>query len=70
MLRASTTTATVTLHTGMDPEEHGIIGYIQYLKDVGSVCNMISLTLMNGALSSPVAGDIIILLSFLSLEMS
>ena len=31
---STTSTATVTLHTGMDPEEHGIIGYIQYLKDV------------------------------------
>ena len=41
---STTSTATVTLHTGMDPEEHGIIGYIQYLKDVGSVCNMISLS--------------------------
>ncbi len=41
---STTSTATVTLHTGMDPEEHGIIGYIQYLKDIGSVCNMISLS--------------------------
>ena len=41
---STTSTATVTLHTGMDPEEHGIIGYIQYLKEVGSVCNMISLS--------------------------
>lgn len=40
---STTSTATLTLHTGMDPEEHGIIGYIQYLKEVGSVCNMISL---------------------------
>ena len=31
---STTSTATVTLHTGMDPEEHGIIGYIQYLKEV------------------------------------
>lgn len=41
---STTSTATVTYHTGMDPEEHGIIGYIQYLKEAGSVCNMISLS--------------------------
>ncbi len=41
---STTSTATVSFHTGMDPEEHGIIGYIQYLKSAGSVCNMISLS--------------------------
>ena len=41
---STTSTATVTLHTGMDPEEHGIIGYLQYRAEVGAVCNMISMS--------------------------
>lgn len=41
---STTSTATVTYHTGMDPEKHGVIGYLQFLKNAGTVCNMINLT--------------------------
>lgn len=41
---STTSTATVTYQTGLQPMEHGIIGYNSYLAELGSVCNMITLT--------------------------
>lgn len=41
---STTSTATVTYHTDLEPLEHGIIGYISYIAELGSMCNMINLT--------------------------
>lgn len=41
---STTSTATVTYQTDLSPIEHGIIGYNAYISELGSVCNMISLT--------------------------
>lgn len=41
---STTSTATISCHTGLTPGEHGVIGYTQYLGSVGTVCNMINLS--------------------------
>lgn len=41
---STTSTATVTYQTDLQPREHGVIGYSAYISEVGSVCNMITLT--------------------------
>lgn len=41
---STTSTATVTYQTDLHPSRHGIIGYNSYLSEIGTVCNMISLT--------------------------
>lgn len=41
---STTSTATVTYQTDLSPLEHGIIGYNAYISELGSVCNMITLT--------------------------
>ncbi|OGF54955.1 MAG: hypothetical protein A2Z21_02865 [Candidatus Fraserbacteria bacterium RBG_16_55_9] len=41
----STTTASLaTLHTGLTPQEHGILGYRLFLKEFGMIANMIRLS--------------------------
>ncbi len=39
---STTTTALATVNSGLTPQEHGIIGYTMYLRDLGLVANMIS----------------------------
>ncbi|MCL4447606.1 MAG: alkaline phosphatase family protein [Candidatus Thermoplasmatota archaeon] len=53
---STTSTATVSIQTGSEPVQHGIIGYTSYLRELGRIFNMISLaplgskdTLMPGA---------------------
>ncbi len=41
---STTSTATVTYHTDIHPIDHGIIGYTSYLQEIGTICNMISLS--------------------------
>ncbi len=41
---STTSTATVTYHTDMHPIDHGVIGYTSYLQEIGTICNMTSLT--------------------------
>ena len=41
---STTSTATFTYHTDMHPLEHGVIGYTSYLPEIGTVCNMTSLS--------------------------
>lgn len=38
---STTSTATTTLHTGLTPLEHGILGYTMYLQEVGAVAEML-----------------------------
>lgn len=40
---STTSTATVSIQTGLQPIEHGIVGYTSYISEVGAICNMISL---------------------------
>ena len=39
---STTTTAITTVNTGLTPQQHGIIGYTMYLREMGVVANMIS----------------------------
>ena len=41
---STTSTATVTYHTGMQPIDHRVLGYTSYIPEAGAVCNMISLS--------------------------
>ena len=41
---STTSTATVSYHTNMNPIDHRIMGYTSYIPEAGTVCNMISLT--------------------------
>ena len=41
---STTSTATVSYHTNMLPVEHRILGYNSYIPEIGTVCNMISLS--------------------------
>lgn len=41
---STTSTSTMTYQTDLHPVEHGIIGYISYLSELGTMCNMITLT--------------------------
>ncbi len=41
---STTSTATVSYHTNMPPIDHRIMGYTSYIPEMGTVCNMISLT--------------------------
>lgn len=41
---STTSTATVSYQTDLHPLEHGIIGYTSYLSEIGTMCNMITLT--------------------------
>lgn len=44
----STTSAALTsLNTGLTPQEHGIVGYVLFMKELGSMVNMISLSPVN-----------------------
>ncbi len=41
VLPSTTTAALATLSTGLTPQEHGLIGYKLYLREVGEIANMI-----------------------------
>ena len=41
---STTTAALATLHTGLTPQEHGILGYRLFLKEFGVIVNMIRLS--------------------------
>ncbi|MEM3858836.1 MAG: alkaline phosphatase family protein [Candidatus Micrarchaeaceae archaeon] len=41
---STTVTSLFTLYMDMQPIEHEIIGYTQYIRELGSVCNMLSMT--------------------------
>ncbi len=55
---STTSTATISCHTGLTPGDHGILGYIQYLASVGSVCNMISLSPLGKSGQSILSGGL------------
>lgn len=39
---STTSTATTTLHTGLTPQEHGVIGYTMYMRELGTIVEMLS----------------------------
>ena len=41
---STTSTATVTYHTNMQPIDHRVLGYTSYIPEAGIVCNMISMS--------------------------
>ena len=41
---STTATALFTVYMGMQPVEHEIIGYTQYVRELGTVCNMLSMS--------------------------
>ncbi|MGQ9479098.1 MAG: alkaline phosphatase family protein [Thermoproteota archaeon] len=44
---STTSTALTSLNTGLTPQEHGIVAYTMFLKELGSMVNMISLSPVN-----------------------
>jgi predicted AlkP superfamily pyrophosphatase or phosphodiesterase len=40
---STTSTATTTIHTGLTPQEHGIIGYTMYMNEIGAITQMLDL---------------------------
>jgi Type I phosphodiesterase / nucleotide pyrophosphatase len=40
---STTSTATTSLHTGLTPQEHGIIGYTMYMNEVGAIVQMLDM---------------------------
>ena len=38
---STTSTATTTLHTGLTPQEHGVLGYTMYLEEIGAIAEML-----------------------------
>jgi predicted AlkP superfamily pyrophosphatase or phosphodiesterase len=44
---STTSTALTSLNTGLTPQEHGIVAYTLFLKEIGSMVNMISLSPVN-----------------------
>jgi hypothetical protein len=38
---STTSTATTSLHTGLTPQEHGILGYTTYMREIGSIVQML-----------------------------
>lgn len=44
---STTSTALTCLNTGLTPQEHGIVAYTLFLKELGSMVNMISLSPVN-----------------------
>lgn len=44
---STTSTALTSLNTGLTPQEHGIVAYTMFLKELGSMVNMVSLSPVN-----------------------
>lgn len=40
---STTSTATTCLHTGLTPQEHGIIGYTMYMSEIGAIAQMLDM---------------------------
>jgi hypothetical protein len=40
---STTSTATTSLHTGLTPQEHGIIGYTMYMSEIGAIAQMLEM---------------------------
>jgi hypothetical protein len=40
---STTSTATTSIHTGLTPQEHGIIGYTMYMNEIGAITQMLDL---------------------------
>lgn len=40
---STTSSATTSLHTGLTPQEHGIIGYTMYMNEIGAIIQMLDL---------------------------
>ncbi len=38
---STTSTATTSLHTGLTPQEHGILGYTSYMREIGAIVQML-----------------------------
>lgn len=47
VLPSTTTTALATLSTGLTPQEHGLIGYKLFLREIGETANMIRFSPVN-----------------------
>jgi len=47
VLPSTTTTALATLSTGLTPQEHGLVGYKLYLREVDEIANMIRFSPVN-----------------------
>lgn len=45
---STTSAATTTLHTGLTPKEHGILGYTMYLREIGAIAQMLRFTPLLG----------------------
>lgn len=46
---STTATALTTLSTGLTPQEHGMVGYRLYLKEISAITNMIRLSFLGNA---------------------
>jgi hypothetical protein len=40
---STTSTATTCLHTGLTPQEHGIVGYTMYMSEIGAIAQMLDM---------------------------
>ena len=49
---STTSTATTTLHTGLTPQEHGVLGYTMYLEEIGAIAEMLKFTPLLGGRES------------------
>ncbi len=49
---STTSTATTTLHTGLTPQEHGVLGYTMYLQEIGAIAEMLRFSPIVGGRSS------------------
>jgi Type I phosphodiesterase / nucleotide pyrophosphatase len=38
---STTSTATTSLHTGLTPQEHGVLGYTTYMREIGAIVQML-----------------------------
>lgn len=53
VLPSTTTTALATLSTGLTPQEHGLIGYKLFLREIGETANMIRFSPVNRTIPYP-----------------
>ena len=49
---STTSTATTTLHSGLTPQEHGVIGYSMFFKDFGTIADTLRFTPLVGGRNS------------------
>ena len=53
VLPSTTTTALATLSTGLTPQEHGLVGYKLFLREIGETANMIRFSPVNRMVAYP-----------------